>query len=71
MSKINKTFEFFLVFGFIKTDTLEKAKRIKKKMMSKFNYTDEDIFKVKSKIINYDKYNNVIYEDIEKIRIKI
>ena len=65
---------FYLVFDFIKVDTLINAKRRKERLLKHdFNFWDKEnksIYLVVSKVENIYSDGSYVYEDIKKQRIE-
>ena len=64
---------FYLIFDFIKVDTLENAQKKQERLMKyDFNFwdkEDKDIYRVISKVEKIYSDGSYVYEDIEKIKV--
>ncbi len=65
---------FYLVFDFIKVDTLENAKTRQERLLKHdFNFWDKEdksIFFIVSRVDKVYKDGSYVYEDIKKVRIE-
>ena len=66
---------FYLIFDFIKVDTLDNAKRRQERLLNHdFNFwdkEDKDIYRVISKVEEVYSDGSYVYEDIKKTKVKI
>ena len=73
MLKKNETFEYYQV-SMCRCDSLEDAKIKQEKFLNHSSklYKKEDvkIYKILAKVVDYDKDNNIVYEDVEKTEVK-
>ena len=64
---------FYLIFDFIKVDTLENAQKKQERLMNHdFNFWDKEdkgIYFVVSKVEEIYSDGSYVYEDIEKIKV--
>ena len=64
---------FYLVFDFIKVDTLDNAKRRQERLLKHdfdfWDKEDKDIYRVVSKVKEVYSDGSYVYEDIEKIKV--
>ena len=68
-----KKYSYYLVFDFIKVDTLDNAKRRQQRLLKHdfdfWDKEDESIFFIVSKVEKVYKDGSYIYEDIKKEKI--